>query len=337
MSTNTVIQQGSFIATGNAVHIPLRFGVDWMKVYNTTVAAAAQTTAVGVEYYWQVGFPAGAAWEYKKAGSSVAGANLVTYNSTGGFTYYDSSLLNYGVINATTTGISTATVPVVSNSGTNGLSAGQVVRILRQTASPQLGGYDFTVGLNTLSTSTFSLDFMQQLSVAGTTGSWMLVNSDPIFYPSNRNITIINSVNGATEVTFSVRHNYQVGQILRFNVPSAFGMVELNGLQATIIAIDNTGLDNYVTVDIDSSTFTAFTFPLAAEYPFTPASVTPVGENTAAALTANVNILSDATVNQSSIGMTLSAGANSPAGLVDNVIFWQAGSAFTNDSEVIFN
>lgn len=331
MSTNTVTLQGAFVANGDAIYIPLRMGIDWMRVYNTTVAAATQTTAVGVEYYWQLGFPAAAAWEYKKAGSSVAGANLITYNTTGGFTYYDSSLADYGTVNATTTAISTASIPVVTNSGTNGLSAGQVVRILNQTAAPQFGGYDFTVGINTLSSTTFSLDFAPQLSVAGTTGSWMLVNNDPAFYPSHRFITDITQADEAV-VTFSVRHAYEVGQIIRFNVSPAFGMSEMNGLEGTIIDVDNSGVDNTVTVDIDSSSFTAFDFPLAADYPFTPASATPVGENTAVALKANVNILSDATRNISSIGMILAAGTNSPAGSEDDVIYWQAGSVFSNDT-----
>lgn len=332
MSTNTVTLQGGFVATGDAIYIPLRMGIDWMRVYNTTQAAATQTTAIGVEYYWQLGFGAGTAWEYKKGGSSNAGANLITFNDSDGFTYYDSSLANYGTVNATTTAISTASIPVVTNSGTNGLSAGQVVRILSQAGAPQFGGYDFTVGLNTLSSTTFSLDFAPQLTVAGTTGSWMLVNNDPAFYPSHRYITAITSSSGESVVTFSVRHTYQVGQILRFNVGSAFGMTQINGLQGTITAIDNSGLDNEVTVDIDSSSFTAFDFPLAADYPFTPASATPVGENTAIALADNVNILSDATRNISSIGMILAAGVNSPAGSEDDVIFWQAGSVFSTDT-----
>ena len=36
MSTNTIIMQGRFTGTGSAVFIPLRSGVTWMNVYNTT-------------------------------------------------------------------------------------------------------------------------------------------------------------------------------------------------------------------------------------------------------------------------------------------------------------
>ena len=41
---NTIIQQGMFTSTGSSVTVNLRSDVDWMMVYNTTEAAASQTT-----------------------------------------------------------------------------------------------------------------------------------------------------------------------------------------------------------------------------------------------------------------------------------------------------
>ncbi len=325
MSTNTVLQQGFFTSTGSAQTIALRGGVDWMSVKNITVAGANQTTAIGVEYFWQIGFPAGAQWEYLKSNAAAA-ANLSQYATSGGFTYIDSSLNNYGVINATTTAISTAAIPVVSNSGTNGLIAGQVVRILNQAGAPQFGGIDFTVGINTLTSGTFSLDYAPQLSVAGTTGSWMLINTDPLYYPRRRFISAITKATNAV-VTTTVPHGYQVGQLVRLNVTAANGMIQANGLQVSIIAV---GSVSTFTTDLDSSTFTTFVFPAAASVPYTPAQVVPMGENTPVALYYGVNTISDATVNTGYIGMILAAGANSPAGQSGNVIYWQAGTAFSN-------
>lgn len=326
MSDNTIIQQGFFTSTGAAVNIPLRSSIDWMRVYNTTIAAASQTTAVGVEYYWQVGFPAGAQWEYLKSNAAAA-ANLSQYLTSGGFTYVDSTVNVYGVVNATVSAVSTASIPVVSNSGTNGLAAGSIVRLLNVAGAPQLGGIDFTVGNNTLTSGTFSLDYMAQLSVAGTTGSWMAVNFDPIYYPRRRYITSISQATSAV-VVLSVTHGYQVGQQIRLSVPAAYGMIQMDGLQATITAVNTS--TNSITLNVNSSAFNAFVFPLAAAVPFTPAQVVPVGENTASALASNVNILSDATVNTGFIGMNLAAGANSPAGANGNVIYWVAGKSFSN-------
>ena len=329
MSDNTIIQQGFFTSTGSAVNIALRSGVDWMRVYNTTVAAANQTTAIGVEFYWQLGFPAGAQWEYLKSNAASA-ANLSQYLTSGGFTYIDTSVNYYGLVNATVTAVSTASTPVVTNSGTNGLAAGTIVRLLNVAGAPELGGVDFTVGYNTLSSSTFSLDYMSQLSVAGTTGSWMAVNFDPLYYPRRRFITKITQAAQAV-VTLSVTHGYQVGQVVRMVVPAAFGMTQMNGLQATIVAINTTTTTgNTITLNVNSSAFSAFSYPAAAAVPFTSAQVVPMGEDTADALSQNVNILSDATINTGFIGMNLAAGANSPAGQNGNVMYWVAGKSFSN-------
>lgn len=335
MADNTIIQQGRFTSLGSAVNLNLRAGTDWMRVYNITAAAAPQTTAVGVEYFWQLGFPAGAAWEYKKAGSSVAGANLITYNATGGFTAIDSTINQYGVVNATVTAVSTGSTPIVTNSGTNGLTAGNIVTMINVAGAPQLGGMEFTVGYNTLTSGTFSLDYMSQLAVAGTTGSWKLVKYDPIYYPRRRFITKITQASQAV-VTMSVTHGYKVGQLVRIIVPAVFGMVQMNGLQATIVAINTTTTSgNTITLDIDSTSFTAFAFPSAATIgtgAFTPAQVVPMGEDTAEALATGGDILSDATTNTGYIGMYLAAGADSPAGQVNDVIYWQAGKSFSVDN-----
>lgn len=326
MANNTIIQQGFFTSTGSAQTIQLRSGVDWMEVYNTAIAAANQTTAVAVQFYWQSGFPAGAQWVYFKSNAANA-ANLSQYLTTGGFTYVDTSLQQPGNLISTITAISSATPPVVTNTGTNGLLPGSVVRLINVAGAQQLGGVDFTVGYNTLSTTTFSLDYMSTI-VAGTTGSWRQINYDPLYYPRRRYITNITQDSSAV-VTMSVTHGYQVGQAVRFVVPQAFGMVEMDGLLGTITAINTTlTTGNTITVNINSSAFTTFAFPLTGAYPFTYAEVVPVGEDTAQALSSGVDILTDATVNTGYIGMILAGGAGGPAGANGNLIYWKAGKSF---------
>ena len=327
---NTIIQQGMFTSTGSSVTVNLRSDVDWMMVYNLTQAANnSQTTAIGVKYYWQRGMPANAKWVTLKSNATNA-SQLEQYVTGGGFILVDSSLQTPGVLQSTITAISNATIPVVTNTGTNGLVAGNVVRLINVAGAQQIGGMDFTVGYNTLSTTTFSLDYMSTI-VAGTTGSWKLIPFNPIFYPRRRSITAITQATSAV-VTLSVTHGYQIGQLVRMVVPAAFGMVEMNGLQATIIAINtNTSSGNTITLDIDSSAFTAFAFPLSAATPFSPAEVVPMGEDTAAALDYGVDILSDATLNESYIGMILGGGVNCPAGAASDAIAWVAGKSFSND------
>jgi len=325
----TTITQGRFTSNGTATTIQMESGIDWMKVYNYTVAAASQTTAVGVEYYWQRGFPSGYGWEYKKSNAANA-ANLSAIITTNGFTYVDTSVesARLGVLHTDVTAVSNATIPVVTETATNGLSAGNVVRLTNIAGAQQLSGMDFTVGYNTLTSNTFSLDYMAQI-VAGTTGNWEVVNWQSMYYPRHRRITKITQATQAV-VTLSVTHGYKVGQAIRFNVPAAFGMTQMDGLVGNIVAIDTTTTTgNTVTVDIDSSAFTAFTFPLTAAVPFSPALTIPVGMDTALALADSVDILSDATYNTAYTGMILGAGANGPAGQNNDVIYWVAGSSFS--------
>lgn len=316
----TIIQQGRFTSTGEAVELQVRSDIDWIEVINETQWATTNATGRGVQFNWQRGLTAAHAFEITKAdNTNVMQAEKVT---SGGFTLLDTSSSPLETLNATVTAISNAAVPVVSNSGTNGLVAGDIVRIINVTDAQQLGGFDFTVGNSTLTTGTFSLDYMSQI-VAGTTGSWRRIAFEPQFYPRRRFATVITQAASAV-VTLSVTHGFTAGQAVRFIVPSAYGMTEMNNLIGNITAVSTA--NNTITVDIDSSAFTAFAWPLTAGVPFSPALVIPVGE------TANdtyANNLDDSTDNQGFIGMTLGAGIDGPAGSTSDVIYWRAGKSFS--------
>lgn len=333
-SYGTIVQSGKFTSAGTNKTLQLRGDVDWMWVYNYTQAATQQATGRGVQFYWQRGMSSGTGIEYKKTNSTDA-LNMVTLSS-GGFTLVDTSLSPLGALNNGSTGISAisnASIPVATVGSTAGMAAGSVVRIYNTTNAQQLGGIDFTVGYNTFSSTTFSLDYMSQLAVAGTTGSFRVVNWDPLFYPRRRFITKISKASSAV-VTLSVTHQFTVGQEVRFVVPAAYGMVEMDGLLGTITAIDTTTTSgNTVTVNIDSSAFTTFAFPATGAVPFSPAELVPVGEDTAQALSSAVDILGDATINTGYIGMILAAGAQSPAGSSSDVIFWVAGKSWSVDNQ----
>jgi hypothetical protein len=73
--------------------------------------------------------------------------------------------------------------------------------------------------------------------------------------------------------------------------------------------------------------------------PFTPAEVVPVGEDTGTALASNLNILADATVNTGYIGLQLATGANLPAGIANQTVYWVAGKSFLvdNNASLVLN
>ncbi len=121
-------------------------------------------------------------------------------------------------------------------------------------------------------------------------------------------------------------HGYTVGQEVRFSTDDLNGMTEINGLSGTVTAVGSTST---FTVNIDSSAFTTFTFPVTANPgAYTPAQVVPFGEDTAQALSSSTNILGDATVNTGYIGVKLAYGAAAPAGVNNDVIYWVAGKSF---------
>jgi len=126
-------------------------------------------------------------------------------------------------------------------------------------------------------------------------------------------------------VTMTVTHGFTVGQEVRLIVPAAYGMVEANNLQGMITAIDATY--NTITINIDSSSFTTFAFPLTGAAPFTPAIVVPVGEDVT-----YPNSNDDATTNTGYMGLKLAGGAQSPAGSASDVIYWVAGKSFSVDN-----
>lgn len=316
--TTTVIQSGSFTSTGVVKDLEIRSDLDWIEVDNFTQQGTQQTPGRGVYFKWYRGMDNGSAIEHTKAdGVDTLQGETITTN---GFTLLDTSDQTPEALISTITDITAATPPVITNTGVNGLAAGDVVRIINLAGALQLGGMDFTVGNDTISDVTFSLDYMTTIAASlATTGSWRKINFDPIYYPRKRLITNITQASSAV-VTMSVTHGFTVGQAIRMNVPDDFGMSEMNELIGNITAMDT--VNNTITIDINSSSFTAFSFPLTTELPFTQAQVIPVGQ------TANetfANTLDDATTNLSIIGMRLGAGIDGPAGSSGDTIFWKGG------------
>ena len=328
--------QGRFTSTGANVVIQLRSDLDWMWVKNYTVSIAAGAGA-GAEFYWQRGMAQGRGLVYSK--TAVTGALAVAQIAANSGFYLVDSSVNLPGPSLALTGITAGNPPVVNTANTASLSNGDIVRIFNTVGAKQLGGLDFTIGALSAGVS-FTLAFMAQIASANPgAGTFRRIPYNPYFYPSSRYITKISQATQAI-VTLSVTHSYTVGQVVRLIVPTvtalAYGMTALDGLQATIVAInqaDADGVTNTITIDIDTTGFSAFAFPLTTAPGFTPAQVVPMGENTAEALLLGANILGDATVNTAYIGIQLVAGALAPAGVAEDVIYWVAGKSFMVDNQ----
>jgi hypothetical protein len=327
----TIIQQGRFTSDGNAKILEIRSDVDWMWVFNYTAATVPQAGEAAV-FYWQRGMAANDAFiDARNAGATADlwGTALGIGATAGGFTLVDSSANPVGVSVAVTS-TTNAAQPVVATGTTTGLVTGSVVRLIDITGACNISGFDFEIDTVVAGVSFRMRWALANAPGAGTTGFYRQIKFDPIFYPRRRFIVNITQAAQAV-ITTSVTHGYTVGQEIRIYVPAEFGMVEMDGLFGTIVAVDLT--NNTFTVDIDSTAFTAFAFPLATACPFTWAQAVPFGENTGEALLQNVDILDDATINTAFIGMILDAGALAPAGQASDVIYWRAGKSFSVDNQ----
>ena len=347
MATNTTIQQGVTTATGNNIWIPLINGADWVEVVNYT-QTIANTQWAATKFFWQVGMNQDDALQEYHLTNPASQTIATSFCSTGyngavyhGITAVNTSAQTIGASFAVT-GVTAANPPLVQTGTTTGLIANKsVVRLSSLTTGGQMCGIDFSIGAIVPATS-FSLAHMPQ-PVAGGTGFYRQVAYPSLYYPRRRYITQVVTGVTTTLVT-SVTNSFNVGESVRFVVPAAFGMTQLNGLLGTVLAVNQVGTtgNNTVTVDIDSSSFTAFVFPLVAAVPFSYAEIIPVGEDTATALANNTNILADATYNTGWTGVILGTDATTAAialgsagGTAGDVLFWRAGSSFSNAAPVI--
>jgi hypothetical protein len=76
-------------------------------------------------------------------------------------------------------------------------------------------------------------------------------------------------------VTVSTPNNYVPNQLLRFTVPSNYGMYQLNNITTQILSVDTTNL--LLTMDLDSTKFDPFVVPTQTNLTPAPASCAPAG------------------------------------------------------------
>lgn len=335
MSDNTIIQQGYFDATGNDIVIPLRNSANWVEVFNYTqwVNAAGANAHY---FYWQVGNTQGDAFLlYHAAATTVVNSSTCATLGSRGIYTYDQSDQTLGAPVAVTN-VTAAAPPLVLTGATAGVIANQsIIRLVNIVGGQQMSGMDFSAGAIVANVS-IALAHMPQ-PIAATTGFYRIVNYNPLYYPRRRYVTAITAAANAVVVT-SVTHDFNVGEKVRFIVPAAFGMTQMDGLTGTVVArniLGTTG-NNTLTVNIDSTGFTAFAFPVTGAVPFTYAEVVPVGEDTASALAFGTNILAGATENRGTTGIilatdnvTAATALLSAGGTAGDHIKWKAGTSFS--------
>jgi hypothetical protein len=292
---------GTFTSDGAIRNISIPSGYDEFSMINITdIGSAAGATPV-MRAYGTSSMAAGSAY-YNLKTNGAATLQLETTTTTGGFTFVSDSGNQTPSAAVAITGITNAAPPVVSTASTAGLNNFDIVRVYGTTGQLNIAGLDFTIN-NIVTNTSFELIYMVAPGAAGTAGFWRRIPFDARYYPRRRYIASISLATSAV-IVLTVTHGFTVGQQVRMIVPSEFGMTQMNNLLGTVTAINTT--TNSITVNIDSSGFTAFAFPTSAVAAagVTFAQVVPVGEaavNTTALPVANS--LDDATDNVSFTGI----------------------------------
>lgn len=297
-------------ATLVPVYISLPSGYDKIELINyTDYLAHAGTVIKAVGYSFA---PAGSA--YLSTGSG-ANPNVMTDTIllTAGFTFLtDSGDQTPGAAVVNAAGGVTAATPAVAST-TTPLAVGDIARTYNTTGMLQISGMDFTVTAIAAGVSQ-TYGFLPAVGFAApaTANTFRRIPFDARFYPRRRFVTAISQAAQAV-IQLSVLHDFVVGEKVRIVVPRIPGtpatqtMIEMDGLLGTIVAVTNTiGVGtNSITVDIDSTGFTAFRFATSAEAAvgWTPAEVVPVGEDPRAQ-----SSFDDATLNKSITGVRIDTG-----------------------------
>jgi len=272
MTAETEIMVGAYVSDGTYKVLQLPTDVHYFQIQNYTQYSSAANPGVVKRAEWFLGMPDNYYLGVKNTDGAATDESVL--GTTGGFRWLESQPNNLEAAK-TATAITKASPPVVSVTA-HGYEVGDTVLATGSTGMLQIAGMEFTVTVLD-SANTFSIGYLDAsgFAAAATAGSFRRVSTPPMFAPRRKFITAITKAASAV-VTLSVTHGYQVGEKIRFNVPAALGMVEMNDLIGEITAISTA--NNTVTVNIDSQTFTTFVFPASATVPFTHAQTVPVGE-----------------------------------------------------------
>lgn len=269
-------------ATAVAVNIPMTDRPDWIFIEDLTLYGSA-SAAASAKSEWFSGMAQGS---YKGTGqtANATPASRVLYptsGTTGGFTFIDQtnppsySRVAVTAVNGTSFDVT----------GTNtGLAVGDCVRLINIVGAHQISSIPFHITA-LISTTGFTLGMAATAAAAsagftianGTTGFYQKIPCHSFMYPSLRPVIGITQAVQA-KVYFASPNDFTVGELVDFQIPVAYGMVQLSNLTknnndesfgnppgaARVLVVTNTATESSITIDYDTTGFTAFAYPTSA-------------------------------------------------------------------------
>ena len=264
MAILSQIAAGSFTADGSPLVLPFAGKPDIVRLYYQGNAAGDEWESVanpGVvkELYWNRNMVAGTGLATKN--TNGAATDTKDFIAAGGVSYYDPQ---YGALGPAITGtaVSQAANAQVTANG-HGLATGDIVLLTGTTGMLQIAGMTFQITVT--GANTFTLDGLDSSGFAAPATAVVVrkVLFPGIWQPQSCLITAITQAADAV-ITTSVDHGYVADQLIYLSVAAQFGMSQASGKITKIKSVTA----NTMTVELDTSGFTAFAFPASAAGPF---------------------------------------------------------------------
>lgn len=244
-------------------------GPSYFKMRNITQWGAT-SSAKDIEFWWERSMAQGTARGIHQAsgGAGSQTLNAFALASDGISVYSTQNPITFAPLAATA--ITAANGPVVSMTNTGTIAVGDRVRITNAVGMQQISGYSFQV--TAVSTNTSITLGMADFSAfaAPATAATVTKYIPNRMYPRQRRILSISQANPCV-VTFGEPNDFTVGEEVSFRVvnvsgsSSAFGMTQINNLKGVVASVTNTASASSITVNINTSGFTAFAFPTSAQ------------------------------------------------------------------------
>jgi len=269
MTEYSRMARGVFTSTGAAQVIYLPFEPNVIEITNFTAAGTPAQNGVPFAS-WDVSMGNGGGVIQAFNATPVLTTDVM---SAGGFSTFDAALaLQYGAQQQIAS-ISKASPAVVTTASAHGYSTGDIVIMqgLYQTTTtgmPQICNIPFVVTVTGATTFTIPWNTNQSNYTAlsaSPTGAFVKKVLYPFLYSPEVSYISAVATGTTTTITTTAPHNMVVGQEVAFRIPSTWGTTQLNSLPNEVIPgspiygyVTAVGSTTQVTVNIDSSTYTAF-------------------------------------------------------------------------------
>jgi hypothetical protein len=324
-------------ATPVAVNIPMTDKPDWIFVKN--LSDFGDTTAVtSVQSEWFSGMAQGSFLSLDQTVTTNALASNT--GTSGGFTFIDQTnpptyaKVAITAVDGTTFAVSTGT--------TTGINVGDFIRLINVVGAHELSSILFQV-------TAVSAGVSITLGMAATAVSagWTIANGTTGFYQKvypgfmYPKLLPVLHITRATQakVYFGRANDFTPGEIVDFQIPTPYGMTQLSNLTkkaeqdafgnppggARVLVVTNTATESSITLDYDTTGFTAFVYPTSALYAggASPAVCFPAGSGV-------VPFNGSATIPQSPPGTNLVDAFDNRAQYVMNLGLSVVGAASAN-------